>query len=351
MDRTGNRAGAGPPGTRRLDRRELLAGLTGAGAERGGHWIRVHRPAMACRFEVTLGSEDARFVPAARAALDEVDALEGALTVFRDSSELARVNRHAAARPVGVSAGLWDLLGLCRDLHAATGGAFDPTSTPLSREWGFLTREGRVPSAEQIEATRARVGMGRVVLDEADRSVSFASPGVELNLGSIGKGWALDRIASGLRSRGLHHALVSAGGSSFLGWGGRDWAVTLRPGREPLADLRLRRAALGTSGAGEQHFEVDGRRFGHVIDPRTGTPAEGILSASAVTASAATADALATAFLVGGTPLARSYCTEHPGTVAILVFEEDPRAIVVYGSRAGSAIEPAAGIRLATGES
>ena len=114
------------------------------------------------------------------------------------------------------------------------------------------------------------------------------------------------------------------------------------------ADLRLRRAAMGTSGAGEQHFEVGGRRFGHVIDPRTGTPAEGVLSASAVAATAATADALATAFLVGGTPLAKSYCAEHPGTAAILVLEDDPRAIVVYGSRAGVAIDPARGIRVAT---
>ena len=348
MGRTGNRTDGGSPGIRRLDRRELLTGLAPTVAARGEHWIRVHRPAMACRFEVTLGSEDARFVPAARAALDQVDALENALTVFRDSSELAQVNRHATAKPVTVSAGLWDLLRLCRDLHAATGGAFDPTSTPLSREWGFLAREGRLPTPEQIETTRSRVGMERVVLDDTNRSVSFASPGVELNLGSIGKGWALDRIATGLRSRGLSHALVSAGGSSFLGWGGRDWHVELRPGGEPLADLRLRRAALGTSGAGEQHFEVEGRRFGHVIDPRTGTPAEGVLSASAVATNAATADALATAFLVGGTPLARSYCAEHPGTMAILVLEESPLAITVHGSRAGVAIDPARGIRLAT---
>jgi thiamine biosynthesis lipoprotein len=303
---------------------------------------------MACRFEVTLGSEDARFVPAARAALDEVDSLESALTIFRDSSELARVNRHAGARPVAVSSDLWDLLGLCRDLHAATGGAFDPTSTPLSRAWGFLAREGRVPGPEQIAATRTRVGMERVVLDEADRAVSFSGPGVELNLGSIGKGWALDRIASGLSSQGLHHALVSAGGSSFLGWGGRDWHVTLRPGGEPLADLHLRRAALGTSGAREQHVEDEGRRLGHVIDPRTGRPADGVLSASAVAGNAATADALATAFLVGGTQLARSYCDEHPGTVAILVLEDDARAIVVFGSRAGVAIDPARGVLLAT---
>jgi hypothetical protein len=166
------RDGSSPP---RFDRRELLIGFAPSASERGGHWIRVHRPAMACLFEVTLGSEEARFVPEARAALDEVDALESVLTVFSESSELAQVNRDAASGPVTVSAGLIELLGLCRDLHRATGGAFDPTSTPLSREWGFLGRQGRRPSAEQIEAARARVGMERVVLSEAEHATSAAS--------------------------------------------------------------------------------------------------------------------------------------------------------------------------------
>jgi thiamine biosynthesis lipoprotein len=335
----------------RLGRRELLTSLASPAGGPAGHWIRVHRSAMACRFEVVLASEDARFVPAARAALDEIDALEAALTVFRDTSELSRVNRHAASGPVRVSEGLWHLLSLCREIHAATGGAFDPTSTPLSRVWGFLARRGRLPSPEEIEAARARVGMERVALDATDRSVSFTSPGLELNLGSIGKGWALDRIAAGLGARGLGRALLGAGGSSFLGWGAESWPVSLRPGGEPLAELRLDHAALGTSSADGQHLEVEGRRLGHVIDPRTGWPAEGVKSASAIAASAAVADALATAFLVGGEPLARAYCGEHPGIVAILVLEADPRALVVRSSRADVAIEAAEGVRFGAHES
>jgi thiamine biosynthesis lipoprotein len=306
---------------------------------------------MACRFEVTLASRDARLVPAARAALDEVDSLEAALTVFRDSSELSRVNREAASGPFPVSRGLMDLLCLCRDLHTATGGAFDPTSTPLSRDWGLLARPGRHPSPEEIEASLARTGMGRVVLDERDRTVRFAAPGIELNLGSIGKGWALDRIVAGLRRQGLRRGLVGAGGSSFLGWGGESWHLTLRPGGAPMADLRLCEASLGTSGAEEQHIEIEGRRLGHVIDPRTGRPAEGVRSASAIAGSAAAADALATAFLVGGTALASPYCAEHPGTVAILVLEEDPQTLVVHGSRDGLRIEPASNVGLWTVES
>lgn len=306
---------------------------------------------MACLFEVTLGSEEARFVKEARAALDQVDALENVLTVFRDTSELQRVNREASSGSVDVSAGLMALLVLCREIHAATGGAFDPTSTPLSREWGFLAPQGRLPSEDEIAASRGRVGMERVKLDEAARTVSFTGPGVELNLGGVGKGWSLDRIAETLHARGLRRALVNAGGSSFLGWGRDEWLVSLRPGGSPLASLRLRGAALGTSGVGEQHFEVEGRRFGHVIDPRTGWPATGVQSATVISDDAAVADALATAFLVGGGPLARAYCAEHAGTVALLVEEDEPRTIVVYGSRTGVRLDPEPDVRVAAGES
>ena len=260
----GDRPGALSPG--RESRRAPAsrpAGAAGAprrrdGATTRGHWIRVHRPAMACRFEVTLGSEDARFVPAARAALDEVDALEAALTVFRDTSELARLNREAAAGPVEVSAGLMALLGRCAALHAATGGAFDPTSTPLSRAWGFLARQGREPSPEEIAAARARVGMERVVLDRRGRTVSFAGPGVELNLGSIGKGWALDQIAAGLQARGLRRRPRERRGQQLPRLGPGPVAAGPGAGARGLADLWLQGAALATSGAGEQHVEVEG---------------------------------------------------------------------------------------------
>jgi thiamine biosynthesis lipoprotein len=299
---------------------------------------------MACRFEVTLPSEDARHVAAAREALDEVDALEAALTVFRETSELVRVNREAAAGPVEVTPGLFALLRLCRDLHAATAGAFDPTSTPLSRGWGFLAREGRQPAPEEIAEARNLVGMEKVELGEAERTVRFTTPGVELNLGAIGKGWALDRVAGSLRARGVSRALLSAGGSSLLGWGNEVWELALRPGGAGFGTLRLRDAALGTSGAGEQHFEQDGRRFGHVLDPRAGWPAEGVWSASVVADEAAVADALATALLVGGPEAAEALCASRPGTMAILVLESRKGQMLLFGRRDGVEIDPAPGV-------
>ena len=329
---------------RPTSRRGLFERLRGRDPN-AGHWIKVHRPAMACRFEVTLASEDARHVEHARAALDEVDAIESVLTWFRDTSELSRVNREAAAGPVSVGPFLFGLLALCRDLHAATGAAFDPASTALSRAWGFLERRPRVPTHDAIAEARARSGMDKVLLDAATRSVRFTTPGVEISFGAVGKGWALDRIAASLVERGLRRGLVSAGGSSQRGWGGEAWELSLEPGRREVARLFLRDAALATSASGEQHFESGGRRYGHVLDPRSGWPAEGVRSASVVASDASVADALSTAFLVAGPALAEAVCAARPGTLALLVLDERPDELLVVGSRDSVRVEPGPGLR------
>jgi FAD:protein FMN transferase len=327
-----------------VSRRDLLTLTPPPSAARSDYWIRIHRTAMACRFEVTLASGDERHLGAAHAALDEVDRIEDALTWFRPASALSVLNRTAAAEPVKVHEDLFGLLGLARDLHGRTEGAFDVTSAPLSRCWGFMRREGRLPARREIAAARASVGMDGVTLDAARRTVHFLRPGMELNLGSIGKGYALQRIAALLAARGVRHALLSAGGSSVVALGGRGagWTVDLRSrqaGRDRLARLHLRNAALATSGAGEQSFEVDGTRYGHVIDPRTGWPASGVLSASVVTSDGATADALATAFLVGGVDLARRYCAAHAGTLAFVTPEGGEGRPLVFGACAGATVE------------
>jgi thiamine biosynthesis lipoprotein len=329
------------------------ADASAIGGERGpdqpeqqGHWIRVYRGAMACRFEVTLSGEDAQHIAAARDALREADRLEAALTVFRETSDLMRVNRTACDAPAEVDAELFDLLTRCQRLHADTDGAFDITSTPLSRCWGFLDRRGRVPTAAALDAARACVGMAHLHLDEPGRTVRFARAGMELNVGSIGKGYAVQQIGERLRANGVRHALVSAGGSSVLAIGGHDdgWSIYLRgrgDGALPLARLWLRDGALGTSGAGEQFVEADGRRYGHVLDPRTGWPAAGLLSVSVITRDAGDADALATAFFVGGLDLARRYCAAHPGTLALVTEDTDPRRPHVIGRYDGALVEAA----------
>jgi thiamine biosynthesis lipoprotein len=308
-----------------LTRRALLSFPRSApAATEDGYWLHLGRPAMACRFEVTLPSELQGHLDAAHAALDTIDRLEEQLTIFRDSSELSLVNREAAERAVPVEPRLHALLEQCRALHRATAGAFDITSTPLSRVWGFLRRQGRVPSADEIAQARALVGMEQV--DLAGGAVRFRQPGVALNLGSIGKGYALDRIGEELGAAGVSTALLTAGASSVLALGGgpdgRGYVVGLRDPADHdhrLGTVTLAGAALGVSGSGEQSFVVDGRRLGHIIDPRTGWPSQGRAYVAVVAPTAALADGLATAFFVGGRAVAERYVREHRDVSALLV--------------------------------
>jgi thiamine biosynthesis lipoprotein len=191
---------------------------------------------------------------------------------------------------------------------------------------------------DAIDEARGKVGCDAIRIDRASGAVRFDRPGIEINLGAIGKGHALDRVADGMRRAGVARALLSAGRSSILAMS-EGWQIdVVSPSRsKSLAQVWLRDAALGTSGAGEQFVVVDGTRYGHVIDPRTGWPASGVTSASVIASSAAVADALSTAFLIGGIDLAQRYCAEHRDVVAI-VTEEDSKP-VTFGRHPGAVVQ------------
>ena len=278
-------------------------------------------------------------VAVARDALDGIDRLEAQLTVFRETSEVSVINRRAAENDVEVEPGLFELLQLCKHLHLETERAFDITAGPLIRCWGFLRRQGRVPDSGELETALALAGTHKMIFDPARRTIRFAIGGVEINLGSIGKGYALDRIGAEMRRRGVRSALVSGGSSSVLAIGsgadGRGWAVGVRHPQlrdRRMAVLKLRDSAMATSGSAEQHFEIGGKRYGHIIDPRSGMPAEGVASVTVVAPSAALADGLATAFYVGGRELAERYCTTHSEVLALMIEECDPDRPIVVGA-------------------
>lgn len=302
-----------------------------APADGAGDVLRVRRSAMGSYFEVRLGVHVPGALDLATRALDVVDALEAQLTVYRDDSELSRLNATAHLGPVPVEAGLFDLLARARDLHDATGGAYDVTAGALSVAWGFFKGPRRVPDADTLADARTRTGQAHVTLDPERRTVAFDRPGIVINLGSIGKGYAIDRAAAVVR----HHwwptsALIHGGQSSLYALGappgslaGR-WEIGLRnpvdPER-PLGVIRLRNRGLGTSGASFQRFEADGRVFGHILDPRTGepAPADGPLSVTVLAATAAEADALSTAFYLLGFEATSAFLAERPGVGAIFV--------------------------------
>jgi thiamine biosynthesis lipoprotein len=294
-----------------------------------GALVHTTRRAMACEFAIqhqaAAGPEAAN---ATLAALDLVERLENQLSIYRDHTEATAINRLAADYPVEVESRLFTLLQLCHWLYAATRGAFDITSGPLSRTWGFLKREGRLPDEAEIAAALENFGFDKVQLNDDYRTIRFLKQGVEINFNSIGKGYALDRVAELMAERGVADYLCHGGRSSVLACGSDGanerggWAVAVPHPHHlerEIGHVILRDDALGTSGAGTQFFEAGGRRFGHLIDPRTGWPAEGVHTATAVAPTAAEADALATAFYIMGPAGTSEYCAEHENIGAVLV--------------------------------
>ncbi len=302
------------------------ANMTWSDSASAGYLVRYTRKAMACEWEVLLNYHDQAIgTPSALAALDLVEELEAQLTVYRDTSELSQLNQRAFEQPIVVEERLFQLLQTAASIWRETGGAYDITSGPLTKVWGFYQRQGRLPSEVEIAAALSYVGMQAVALDSAARTVQFTKSGLELNLGSIGKGYTLDRCAELFAAAGVMNYLLHGGNSSVLARGGSGtddcWWIGVRDplrSERRIFEVAVRNRAVGTSGAAVQFFIHRGERYGHIIDPRSGWPARGLLSVTVLAPTAAEADALATAFYVLGPAGSREYLAKHPDSAALL---------------------------------
>jgi FAD:protein FMN transferase len=298
---------------------------------------------MGTTFEAILVGEDRDFLAAAgNEALDEVERLDARLSHYRPESEICGLNRHAAFAPVRMELSVFELLMRAAFLSRITGGAFDCTAGPLVKCWGFFRGEGRMPEPEAVAAAREQVGSHLLEFDVETRSVRFLREGLDVHLGAIGKGYAVDRMAEILRGLGVDAALLHGGTSSIYGMGappGEDgWEVGItdpRNRKRRLGVVRLCDRALSTSGDYEQYFEVNGRRYSHVLDPRTGEPARGMWSAAVLADSATDTDALSTAAFVLGATETKAICKQYPELGAILVPDPGPGSdpeVVVLGN-------------------
>jgi FAD:protein FMN transferase len=306
--------------------------------------LRYSRCAMATTFEIVLpfGTPDAYAI--ANAGLDEIDRLEQQMTVYRDDSEVADINRRAAHEPVPVETRLFDLFVRSGELHRESRGAFDIAVGPLIKLWGFYRRQGRMPTLEERREALAVSGMRHVRLDPAAKTIAFDRTGVELNLGSVGKGHALDCVVRLLHGQApIRSALLHGGHSSVYAVGSEPgtnagWLVGLRDPEAPevrLGCFRLRDRGLGISATTHQFFVHEGRKFGHLLDPRTAWPAEGIAVAAVTAPTAAEADALATAFFVLGVEPARQICARRPELGAVLLPRGEAAKLEILGTAVG----------------
>jgi thiamine biosynthesis lipoprotein len=248
---------------------------------------------MACEFSIAFPSGTPNGVELGCQALDVVDRLEDLLSVFREDSEISRLNRGEG----GVSREVYELLRWAVRLSAATGGAFDAATGRLVKAW----RAKRAPTREEVEAAGSRH------VRFVDGRIEFLRPGVEFNLGAIGKGFAIDSALRRIRPR---RALMQGGQSSIAAVG--TWTVAI--GDPAFARLTLTNQAMGTS--------AETYQSGHILDPRTGRAARSVLSATAIAPTATEADALSTAFYVMGPEATRRFCEANPRFGAVLLLPD-----------------------------
>ena len=233
----------------------------------------------------------------------EVQRLDDLWSVFKPDSEISRINAQAGRAPVPVSPCTLALLGRAASLSEASGGAFSITIGPLSRLWREAIRTGRLPQQRDIRRAAALVGDGDLLLDRTAGTAMLRRRGQELDLGSIAKGYAADQVHRMLQQAGVQQALLNFGGTVVSI--GREVRVGIqhprRPTGTPMGVLSLRDAALVTSGDYERSFTLGGRRYHHLIDPRTGMPCDrGLCSVTVQGTDAALLDALSTILFVGG---------------------------------------------------
>src|SRR5688572_21757876 len=294
----------------------------------------VRRTAMGSLWDIYLaGTDRGQLVAAGEEALDEVERLDRQLSHYKDDSDISRLNAHAGEQWVRLEPKLYFLLKRCAELSEMTGGAFDITTGPLTKAWGFFKGEKRIPPPKEVVAVMENVGTHRILFDDENWLVYFTRPGMEINFGAIGKGYAIDEAVNSLRFFNIDRAVLHGGQSTIYALGSppdsvgspqsavgssesssfsssssssdgirrastehededendlaptRGWHFDIKDPRDKetvLEAVYLQNEALSTSGSYEDYFEVDGVRYSHIIDPRTGYPAEGMLSVSVI---------------------------------------------------------------------
>jgi FAD:protein FMN transferase len=273
---------------------------------------------MATRFELVIHGDSPSLRAVGEEALDEITRIEGMLSLYNLSSEVANLNGRASFEAVPVSAELFSLLQRAVELSEETAGAFDITIAPLVRCWGFMGGQGATPGEVEIAEARAKVGFNFIELEA--RTVRFTKPGMLLDFGAFGKGYAIDRGVEILRDGGVASALLHGGTSTVYGIGPEPWKIAIEDeDKNVLSVVGLRDESLSVSAVWGKSFASQGRTFGHILDARTGRPSDRAELSAIVLPSAAESDALSTALLVDGADGLDAILKNRPNAPALVL--------------------------------
>ncbi|HIP53021.1 MAG TPA: FAD:protein FMN transferase [Chromatiales bacterium] len=305
--------------------RLLIAGLLGLlwAWQAQAAWYSREEAIMGTRISVQLWSDDsAAAEEAIDAVMAEMHRIDALMSPFKTDSQLARVNREAAERPVPVSPELFELVRRALRVSVLSGGAFDITFASVGYAYDYRNRKR--PDEHWVRAHLDRIDYRHVDLDEESRTIRFRLPGVRIDLGGIAKGHAVDRAIALLKQRGIRQALVSAGGDSRLlgDHRGRPWNIGIRDPRRKdtsTAVLPLADTAISTSGDYERYFEAGGRRYHHILSPSTGRSVDQARSVTILGPDATTTDALSTSVFVLGPERGMALVERLPGIDAVIV--------------------------------
>ncbi len=281
------------------------------------------------------GDRPAACEQAIEAAFEEMADVDRLMSTYRPESQICRLNRNGASGWVEIDPRLYEVLEAAGEYGELSNGAFDPTVFPLVRLWGFRGGTPAIPDSGVLAEYLARVGHRHIRLHLDGRHARFDRSGVEVDLGGIAKGYALDRAVSRLKHEGMAAALVDLGGNLSVFGTGPGALVAVQDPLTPeglLGTISLGDASAATSGGYERYVTIQGKRYGHILDPRTGVPAGQMLSVTAVSPSGMAADALSTALFILGPVEGVQLLEEVDGAEGILVWESEDGGVETYVS-------------------
>jgi thiamine biosynthesis lipoprotein len=286
---------------------------------------------MGTRFKIIVyASDEAAANQAAKAAFERIAELDGIMSDYRPASELMQLCKKAGGEPVKVSEDLFYVLSKAQQVAERSEGAFDVTVGPVVRLWRVARRTRQLPDADKLKKALDLVSYKNVRIDEKNRTVQLLKPGMQLDLGGIAKGYSADEALKVLAKHGIENALVAAGGDIAVSGAppdARGWTIGIAPLEDPDSKpkryLLLRDMAVSTSGDAEQHVEIDGKRYSHIVDPKTGLGLIGRQSVTVVARRGIDSDSLTKVVSVWGPKRGLEFIEQIPGVSAYVVRKTD----------------------------